>query len=118
MLTILAIGTGAIGMFERSLTAGSHCLVFGKNVSDLFFSSVTDEQLADVRALPQVESAYPLLFGIVSAEDHPIITCFGLDPTDPRLTKATRLAGSGRRFRKKRRGHLPRFPPPPNSKPP
>lgn len=100
MLTILAIVTGAIGMFERILASDSHCLVFEKNVSDLFFSSVTTEQVAAVRELPGVESAQPLLFGIVSADNHPIITCFGLDPADPRLRNATWIAGSAASFGK------------------
>ncbi len=100
MLTILAIVTGAIGMFERILATDSHCLVFEKNVSDLFFSSVTTDQVSSIRALPEVGSAMPLLFGIVSADDHPIITCFGLDPSDPRLAKATWLAGSAATFGK------------------
>jgi putative ABC transport system permease protein len=101
MLTILAIVTGAIGMFERILATDSHCLVFEKNVSDLFFSSVTTDQVSAIRALPQVASAQPLLFGIVSADDHPIITCFGLDPADPRLSRATWLAGSAAAFGQK-----------------
>lgn len=93
MLTILAIVNGAIGMFERILAVDSHYLVFEKNVSDLFFSSVTDEQVAALRGLPNVESAQPLLFGIVSSGDRPIITCFGLEADNPRLTKAHWLAG-------------------------
>lgn len=77
MLTILAIVTGAVGMFERILSSDSHYLVFEKNVSDLFFSSVTTAQVKAIRALPQVESAHPMLFGIVSAPGNPVITCFG-----------------------------------------
>lgn len=100
MLTILAIVTGAIGMFERILATDSHCLVFEKNVSDLFFSSVTMDQVSEIRTLPQVASAQPLLFGIVSAEDNPIITCFGVEASDPRLAKATWLAGSPADFGK------------------
>lgn len=88
MLTILAIVTGAIGMFERILATDSHYLVFERNVSDLFFSSVTDQQVADLRARPEVVAANPMLFGIVSAPGHPVITCFGLAADDPRLAKA------------------------------
>ncbi len=98
MLTILAIVTGAIGMFERILATDSHYLVFERNVSDLFFSSVTMEQVDAVRAQPEVESANPLLFGIVSAPGHPIITCFGVDPADPRLARAEWRFGSRDRF--------------------
>ena len=67
MLTILAIVTGAIGMFERILSSDSHYLVFERNVSDLFFSSVTLEQVEAIADLPGVAAAHPLLFGIVSS---------------------------------------------------
>lgn len=100
MLAILAIVTGAIGMFERILATDSHYLVFERNVSDLFFSSVTTEQVTAVQAEPGVESAHPLLFGIVSSPGHPIITCFGLDPADPRLAKAEWRSGSRETFGK------------------
>lgn len=93
MLTILAIVTGAIGMFQRILSSDSHYLVFERNVSDLFFSSVTREQIAAIRARPEVEEAHPVLFGIVSAPDHPVITCFGIEATDPRLAKAEWRSG-------------------------
>lgn len=93
MLTILSIVNGAIGMFERILAVDSHYLVFEKNVSDLFFSSVPDAKTAALRGMANVESAEPLLFGLVASGDRPIITCFGLEPTNPRLAKATWLAG-------------------------
>ncbi|MBI5689119.1 MAG: ABC transporter permease [Verrucomicrobia bacterium] len=98
MLTILAIITGAIGMFQRILASDSHYLVFERNVSDLFFSSVTREQVAAIRARPEVEAAHPVLFGIVSAPDHPVITCFGIEATDPRLAKAEWRAGRREEF--------------------
>jgi putative ABC transport system permease protein len=98
MLAILAIVTGAIGMFERILSTDSHYLVFEKNVSDLFFSSVTDDQVAAIRKLPQVDSANPMLFGIVSAPGNPVITCFGIEATDPRLTRGDWRAGSREDF--------------------
>ena len=93
MLTILSIVNGAIGMFERILAVDSHYLVFEKNVSDLFFSSVPDEKTAALRALDNVASAEPLLFGLVASGDRPIITCFGLEPTNPRLARAQWRAG-------------------------
>lgn len=93
MLTILAIVTGAIGMFQRLLSSDSHYLVFERNVSDLFFSSVTREQVAKIRARPEVAEAHPVLFGIVSAPGHPVVTCFGLEKDDPRVAKAEWRAG-------------------------
>jgi putative ABC transport system permease protein len=94
MLSILAIVTGAIGMFERILSSDSHYLVFERNVSDLFFSSVTSEQVAAIRAQPDVAEAHPMLFGIVSSPGHPVITCFGIESGDPRLKRADWRAGS------------------------
>jgi putative ABC transport system permease protein len=88
MLTILSIVNGAIGMFERILAVDSHYLVFERNVSDLFFSSVKDDQVAAIRKLPQVAAAQPILFGIVSSGDRPIITCFGVEADNTRLAKA------------------------------
>lgn len=93
MLSILSIVNGAIGMFERILAVDSHYLVFEKNVSDLFFSRVTDEQVAAVPAFPQVAAAHPLLFGLVASGDRPIITCFGLEANNTRLTKTRWIAG-------------------------
>lgn len=98
MLTILSIVNGAIGMFERILAVDSHYLVFEKNVSDLFFSSVPDKEVAALRALANVASAEPLLFGLVTSGDRPIITCFGLEATNPRLTRAKWLAGRREEF--------------------
>jgi putative ABC transport system permease protein len=45
-----------------------------------------------------VAAANPVLFGIVSAPDHPIITCFGVENDNPRLTGATWLSGSAAAF--------------------
>ncbi len=98
MLTILAIVNGAIGMFERILATDSHYLVFEKNVSDLFFSSVRDADVAAIRARPEVASASPMLFGIVSSPGYPVITCFGLAADDSRLAKATWRAGKREDF--------------------
>lgn len=93
MLAILSIVLGAVGMFEKILDTDSHYLVFERDVSDLFFSSVQLAQVAGIRATAGVASAQPLLFGLVSSPGHPIITCFGLAPDDPRLVKAKWLAG-------------------------
>lgn len=93
MLTIIAIVSGAIGMFQRLLANDSHFLVFERNVSDLFFSSVTSAQVASLRANPRVAAAQPVLFALVSSPGHPMITCFGLEAGDPRLAKARWIAG-------------------------
>lgn len=103
MLTVLSIVLGAIAMFEKILSSDSHYLVFERNVSDLFFSSVPDEALDSISGIELVESAWPMLFGIVSSEDKPVITCFGLAGDDRRLDKAEWLSGDRHSFGKAER---------------
>lgn len=98
MLAILAVVQGAIGMFERVLDADSDYLVFERKVSDLFFSSVTPAQVAAVRGRGEVADAHAMLFGIVSAEKHPVITCFGIESADPRLRGASWREGGAESF--------------------
>jgi putative ABC transport system permease protein len=93
MLMIVSIVLGAIGMFQGILSKESNYVVFEKNVSDLFFSSVSNDQIQAIRAIPEVERVDPMLVGIVSSPDHPIITCFGLEPGDPRIQRASWLKG-------------------------
>jgi putative ABC transport system permease protein len=98
MLTIVSIVLGAIGMFQSILANESQYVVFEKDVSDLFFSSVTMDQIDKLRLLPMVERVDPMLVGIVSSPDHPIITCFGLEAKDPRVVKAHWLSGDATQF--------------------
>jgi putative ABC transport system permease protein len=98
MLTIVSVILGAIGMFQNILSTESSLVVFERNVSDLFFSSVPLEQIRELRTLPGVESVAPMLVGIVQSPDHPIITCFGIEAGDPRLTSAQWLSGDRSSF--------------------
>ncbi len=98
MLTVVTILQGAVGMFAGLLSADSELVVFERNVSDLFFSSVPDAAVARIRGWSAVAHANPVLFGVVSSLDHPIITCFGVTPDDSRLTKAAWLAGDRTAF--------------------
>jgi putative ABC transport system permease protein len=94
MLTVVTILQGAIGMFSNILSSDSEIIVFERNVSDLFFSNVPASVTGEISKWPTVDHADPVLFGIVSSADHPIITCFGVTPDDARLRKATWLAGN------------------------
>ena len=98
MLTILALVRGAIGMFEHILTTDSDYVVFEKNVSDLFFSSVPKAEVEQIAALSTVAESHANLIGIVSSPGYPVITCFGLEATDPRLSQGTWIAGTRERF--------------------
>lgn len=98
MLCVLAVVLGAIRLFEKILAEDAHYVVFERNVSDLFFSSVDTRVADDARAHPAVEAANPMLFGIISAEGHPIVTCFGLAEGDPRLRNAAWISGSRETF--------------------
>ena len=93
MLTVVTILQGAIGMFSGILSSDSEIIVFERNVSDLFFSNVPAAAVQDIAKWPMVVHADPVLFGIVSSFDHPIITCFGVTPGDARIRKATWLKG-------------------------
>ncbi|WP_263351544.1 ABC transporter permease [Acidicapsa acidisoli] len=94
MLTVVTILEGAIGMFSGILSSDSKMIVFERNVSDLFFSSVPASANNDIAHWPMVLHADPVLFGIVSSADHPIITCFGVTSNDARIRKATWIEGN------------------------
>ncbi len=98
MLTVVTILQGAVGMFSNILSNDSQIIVFERNVSDLFFSSVPSSALKDIKASPFVDHADAVLFGIVSSADHPIITCFGVTAEDARIRKGTWLQGSVSEF--------------------
>jgi putative ABC transport system permease protein len=98
MLTVVTILQGAIGMFSRILSNDSEIIVFERDVSDLFFSNVPADAAAQISNWPIVAHANPVLFGIVSSEGHPIITCFGVTPADARIQKAEWLQGNRSNF--------------------
>ena len=98
MLTVVTILQGAVGMFSGLLSRDSQLIVFERNISDLFFSSVPDAAAKQIQAWPMVDNANPVLFGIVSSQDHPIITCFGVTGEDARIREATWLAGARTAF--------------------
>jgi putative ABC transport system permease protein len=104
MLTIVTILQGAVAMFSGILSSDSQIIVFERNVSDLFFSSVSSDAVQTIASWPMVQHADPVLFGIVSSSDHPIITCFGITDTDARLRKATWIQGGRSEFGKDANG--------------
>ncbi len=98
MLTVVTILQGAVGMFSSLLSADSQLIVFERDISDLFFSSVPDAAVHQIQSWSLVAKANPVLFGIVSSQDHPIITCFGVIGEDARIHDATWTAGNKNRF--------------------
>jgi putative ABC transport system permease protein len=102
MLTVVTVLEGAIGMFSGILSSGAELIVFERNVSDLFFSDVPKSAAGEIAAWPIVAHADPVLFGVVSSADHPIITCFGITQEDSRLRKAQWIAGRVEDFGKGR----------------
>ncbi|MFZ1085126.1 MAG: ABC transporter permease [Terracidiphilus sp.] len=93
MLTVVTILQGAIGMFSGILSSDSEIIVFERNVSDLFFSNVPTAAVEQISSWPMVAHADPVLFGVVSSADHPIITCFGVTSADARIRDAAWIAG-------------------------
>jgi putative ABC transport system permease protein len=104
MLAVVTVLQGAIGMFSSILSSGSELIVFERNVSDLFFSDVPASVTGQIASWPTVAHADPVLFGVVSSADHPIITCFGITPDDARLRDATWVAGDRSQFGKAKEG--------------
>lgn len=98
MLTVVTILQGAVGMFAGLLSSDSQLIVFERNVSDLFFSSVPDTAAKQIQSWSIVQHANPVLFGIVSSLDHPIITCFGVTAKDGRIRDAMWLSGDRNAF--------------------
>ena len=98
MLTVVTILQGAIGMFSGILSSDSEIIVFERNVSDLFFSSVPQSAADAITKWPMVSHADPVLFGVVSSASNPIITCFGVTAEDPRMRKAVWVAGDRANF--------------------
>jgi putative ABC transport system permease protein len=94
MITVVTILQGAIGMFSGILSSDSQLIVFERNVSDLFFSTVSQTAAEEIAKWPLVAHADPVLFGIVSSADHPIITCFGVTAEDARIREASWIAGN------------------------
>jgi putative ABC transport system permease protein len=89
MLSVVGLLGGAVKMFERILRSDAEVVVFEKNVSDLFFSNVPLELSNELKSQPFVKDAQPVLFAIVRAPDRPVITCFGIRPSDGKLAKKT-----------------------------
>lgn len=100
MLTVVTVLQGAIGMFSGILSSGAELIVFERNVSDLFFSDVPPSAEAKIAAWSMVAHADPVLFGVVSSADHPIITCFGVTAEDARIRDAHWIAGVRSEFGK------------------
>lgn len=98
MLTVVTVLQGAVGMFSSILSSGSEIIVFERNVSDLFFSDVPPKAQDEIGQWPMVNHADPVLFGVVSSADHPIITCFGVTAQDARIRNATWVSGSATQF--------------------
>lgn len=100
MLTVVTVLEGAVGMFSSILSSGSEMIVFERNVSDLFFSDVPSSARSLIATWPIVSHADPVLFGVVSSADHPIITCFGVTANDARIRDAAWVSGSPDEFEK------------------
>jgi putative ABC transport system permease protein len=98
MLTVVTILQGAVGMFSGILSNDSQIIVFERNVSDLFFSNVPAAAEEEITSWPMVLHADPVLFGIVTSADHPIITCFGVTGEDARIRKVAWVEGNRMEF--------------------
>jgi putative ABC transport system permease protein len=104
MLSVVGLLGGAVKMFERILQSDSEVVVFEKNVSDLFFSNVPEEVAGELAKQPFVKDARPVLFTIITAPGRPVVTCFGIRASDPRLKKGEWLQGGAADFNEEKNG--------------
>ena len=104
MLSVVGLLGGAVKMFERILQSDAEMVVFEKNVSDLFFSNVPVELAGELKQQPFVKDARPVLFTIITAPGRPVVTCFGITPDDPRLTRGEWLQGGAADFNEANNG--------------
>ena len=104
MLSVVGLLGGAVKMFERILQSDSQVIVFEKSVSDLFFSNVPVEVAGELEQQPFVKEARPVLFTIITAPGRPVVTCFGISTSDPRLNKGEWLQGSATDFNEQTNG--------------
>jgi putative ABC transport system permease protein len=98
MLSVVGLLGGAVKMFERILESDAEMVVFEKNVSDLFFSNVPVDVADGLEKQPFVKEARPVLFSIIAAPERPVVTCFGIEVSDPRIGKGEWLSGSADDF--------------------
>ena len=98
MLSVVGLLGGAVKMFERILESDAEMVVFEKNVSDLFFSNVPVEVADELDRQSFVKEARPVLFSIIAAPERPVVTCFGIEVSDPRIGKGEWLSGSADDF--------------------
>lgn len=99
MLSVVGMLGGAVKMFERILRNDSEVIIFERNVSDLFFSNVPIDLIGELASKDFIRETNPVLFSIISSADRPVVTCFGIIPSDPRLRKGEWLAGTISDFR-------------------
>ncbi len=59
MLTVVTILEGAVGMFSNILSNDSEMIVFERDVSDLFFSSVPSNAVTGISSWPMVYARQP-----------------------------------------------------------
>ena len=104
MLMIMSIGQGAAAMAGRIFLGSGDILIVERNPSEVFFGRVRADELRGVRELASTKSAQPLLIGFVSANEHPVVACLGVEIGSERVANANWLAGSQSDFGRKRNG--------------
>ncbi len=104
MVSLHAVGQGAIRMFLRLMTRSADLLVYQRKAADLMLSSVPEEVAARIAADPQVEYASGVVLAPVSVEGADVFTLLGVEAGSPNQTQLPLV--EGRAFAPGERGVL------------
>lgn len=109
IVALISVAHGMRGSVDSYMeSSGASLLVFARDVADLIFSSVDEEDIRGVRAIEGVEDVSRSHFYMVKAPrvdgerpPFPILLCFGRYPEERLMAKYDRILEEGELFRKR-----------------
>ena len=89
------ITAGLIGQMNSLAGSGSpgNITVMQRDVPDMSLSSVDEQVVRQIQAMPQVESVSPMVLGIVLTPELPLFILHGLDPNSEAMDHYKLVAG-------------------------
>ncbi len=89
------ITAGLIGQMNNLAGSGSpgNLTVMQRDVPDMSLSSIDENVVRQIRAMPQVESVSPMVLGVVLTPELPLFILHGLDPNSPAMDHYKLAAG-------------------------
>ena len=86
---------GLLGQINSLAGSGGtgNLTVMQRDVADMSLSSLDERIASQIRAMPQVKSVSPFVFGVVSTPDLPFFLIGGLDPNDASIAHYKLVSG-------------------------